>query len=126
MPLASYGTLYQALLNGAVEVKFARRRKLPGLPPIRRMLCSNCSALLGSTNGRIVLNYKQPTHGIKYDPAAKGLIITWDILMQDYRNISLDACEIIKTYEPNDEFWQMFNETYYPMSQQQKILFMAS
>lgn len=126
MPLASYSTLYQSLLNGVVEVKFTRRRQLPGLSPIRRMLCSNCMQLLNSTNGRIVLNYRQPTHGIKYDPAAKGLIITWDILMQDYRNISLDACEVVKTYAPGDEFWQVFNETYYPMSQQQKIAFMTS
>jgi hypothetical protein len=82
--------------------------------------------VLGSTNGRIVLNYRTPVNGIRYDPAAKGLIITWDILMQDFRTISLDACEIVKTYAPNDEFWTTFNEIYFPMSQQQKIAFMMS
>lgn len=126
MPLASYGTLYSSLLNNVVEVKFARRRQLAGLPPIRRMLCTNNMNVLGSTNGRIVLNYRAPTHGTRYDPSIKGLIITWDILMQDFRTISLDACEIVKTYAPDDEFWRMFNETYFPMSQQQKISFMMS
>jgi hypothetical protein len=82
--------------------------------------------VLGSANGRIVLNYRTPTNAIKYNPAAEGLIITWDILMQDFRTISLDSCEIIKTYAPNDEFWSVFNETYFPMSQQQKIAFMMS
>lgn len=126
MPLATYSSLYQALLNGVVEVKFLRRRPIQGLPPIRRMLCSNCMNLLGSTNGRIVLNYRQPVTGTRYDPAAKGLIITWDILMQDYRTISLDSCEIVNTYEPNDEFWKMFNETFFPMSQMQKIAYMQT
>jgi hypothetical protein len=126
MPLASYGTLYSSLLNSVVEVKFTRRRQLPGLPPIRRMLCTNNMNVLGSTNGRIVLNYRTPTNRVKYDPSAKNLVITWDILMQDFRTISLDACEIAKTYAPDDEFWTVFNETYFPMSQQQKIAFMMS
>jgi hypothetical protein len=90
------------------------------------MLCTNNMNVLGSTNGRIVLNYRTPTNGVKYDPTAKNLIITWDILMQDFRTISLDACEIAKTYAPDDEFWTVFNETYFPMSQQQKIAFMMS
>lgn len=126
MPLASYGTLYNSLLNNVVEVKFTRRRQLPGLLPIRRMLCTNSMEVLGSTNGRIVLNYRTPTNSIKYNPTNKGLIITWDILMQDFRTISLDSCEIVTTYAPNDDFWRVFNETYFPMSQQQKIAFMMS
>lgn len=126
MPQTSYGPLYQALLNNVVEVRFVRRRQLPGLGPVRRMLCTNNSTVLTSPNGRIVLNYRTPTNALNYNPAQKNLIITWDILMQDFRTISLDDCEIVRQFQPNDEFWNFFNETIFPMSLQQKVAFMQS
>lgn len=126
MPQTSYGPLYQALLNNVVEVRFVRRRQLPGLGPVRRMLCTNNSTVLTSPNGRIVLNYRTPANALHYNPAQKNLIITWDILMQDFRNISLDDCEIVRQFQPNDEFWNYFNETIFPMSLQQKVAFMQS
>lgn len=126
MPQASYGQLYQSLLNNVVEVNFVRRRPLPGIGPVRRMLCTNNSMLLNSPNGRIVLNYHTPHKALKYNPAQKNLIITWDILMQDFRNISLDDCEILREFPPTDEFWNFFNETIFPMSTQQKIAYMQA
>ena len=126
MALASYSALYQALLNNVVEIRFGRRRRLAGLPPIRRMLCTNNAPLLNSVNGKVTLNYRAPSHPLKYDPASQNLIITCDILMQDFRNISLESCEIVKTYAPNEEFWSYFNSNIYIMSQQEKITFMMS
>lgn len=126
MPQTSYGPLYQTLLNNVAEVRFVRRRQLPGLGPVRRMLCTNNSNLLTSPNGRIVLNYKTPAQSLKYNPAQKNLIITWDILMQDFRNISLDDCELIRSFPPTDEFWNFFNETFYPMTTQQKVAYMQA
>ena len=126
MPRVSHGNLFQTLLSNVAEVKFTRRRQFPNLPPIRRMLCTNSMQLLGSVNGRIVLNYRPPTNVPNYNPAEKNLIITWDVLMQDFRTINVDSCELVKSYPANDEFWQVFNETFFPMSQQQKIHFMAS
>lgn len=126
MPQTSYGPLYQALLNNVVEVRFVRRRQIPGLGAVRRMLCTNNATVLTSPNGRIVLNYRTPANALSYNPAQKNLIITWDILMQDFRTISLDDCEIVRQFAPNDEFWNFFNETIFPMSMQQKFAFMQS
>ena len=126
MPLASYSNLLSTLLSNVVMLQFARRRRLPGLPSVRRMLCTNCSALLNSTNGKIVLNYRAPTKAPRYNPTNENLIITWDIIMQDYRNVTLDTCSIEKVLPANDEFWKYFNETILPMSTAQKIAFMAT
>lgn len=124
--IAPTGNIYQTLLNYVAEIRFTRRVRVRGLPPIRRMICTNNIALLDSPNGKIVLNYRKPTHGLRYDPAKHGLVVTWDILMQDYRNVSLDNCQVLQVWEPNDQFWKHFNEKIYVMSQQQKINFMAS
>jgi hypothetical protein len=126
MPQTSYGPLYQALLNNVVEVRFVRRRQIPGLGAVRRMLCTNNATILTSPNGRIVLNYRTPANALNYNPAQKNLIITWDILMQDFRTISLDDCEIVRQFPPNDEFWNFFNETIFNMTMQQKFAFMQS
>lgn len=90
------------------------------------MLCTNNTALLTSPNGRIVLSYRTPTHALKFNPAQKNLIVTWDILMKDFRIISLDNCEIIQQHAPTDEFWNYFNQTFYPMSALDKIRYMSS
>jgi hypothetical protein len=126
MPQTSYGPLYQALLNNVVEVRFVRRRQIAGLGAVRRMLCTNNATILTSPNGRIVLNYRTPANALNYNPAQKNLIITWDILMQDFRTISLDDCEIVRQFPPNDEFWNFFNETIFNMTTQQKFAFMQS
>lgn len=123
---ATYAGLYQSLLNNVVEVQFVRRRQIPGLGPVRRMLCTNNNALLTSPNGRIVLNYRVPVQGLRFNPAEKNLIITWDIMMQDFRIISLDDCEIVRVFPPNDEFWNFFNEEIFPMSTQQKVAYMTA
>jgi len=121
-----YQQLFSSLLSNVVEVRFLRRRQFPNLPPIRRMLCTNNRALLTSNNGRIVLNYRSPITIPRYNPARKNLIITWDILLQDFRTISLDNCELERAIPANEEFWRYFNTTIYPMSRQQKIDFMMS
>lgn len=123
---ATYANLYQSLLNNVVEVQFVRRRQIAGLGAVRRMLCTNNNALLTSPNGRIVLNYRTPTQGLKFNPAQKNLIVTWDIIMQDFRLISLDDCEINRTFPPTDEFWNFFNEEIFTMSTQQKFAYMTA
>jgi hypothetical protein len=123
---ATYANLYQSLLNNVVDVRFLRRRQIPGVGPVRRMLCTNNSALLTSPNGRIVLNYRTPSKAPAFNAAAKNLIITWDIIMQDFRIISLDDCDIIRTFPPADEFWNFFNEEIFIMSTQQKIAYMTA
>lgn len=90
------------------------------------MLCTKSYNLLNSTNGRITLNYRPPRGPLKINEAADNLIVVWDILMQDYRNINMNQCDLVKQYPVNEEFWTYFNENIYPMSAEQKISFMNS
>ena len=122
--MASLNELKSILLTNVVDVRFMRRRPVQGKALTRRMWCTNSSTLLNSFNGRSVLNYRIPTTYPKFNPAAENIIITWDILMQDFRCINMDACDIIKTVPATDEFWAFFNESIYTMSTQQKINFM--
>lgn len=119
-------TLDNILLSNVCEVRFARRDLKAGSSPTRRMLCTKSYNLLNSTNGRITLNYRPPRGPLKINEAADNLIVVWDILMQDYRNINMNQCDLVKQYPVNEEFWTYFNENIYPMSAEQKISFMNS
>jgi len=120
----SLSPLKNLLENNVCEIKFARRRPKPGEPPTRRMLCTNSFSLLNSLNGKLLLNYKQPKKLPKFSPAAKNLIVTWDILMQDYRCINVDACEVISTIPASEKFWEYFNTKLRFMTIQEKERFM--
>jgi len=90
------------------------------------MLCTNSLTLLNSPEGRLALNYKRAIRYPKFDPTAKDLIITWDIFMQDYRCISMAACDLIQVIPAGKEFWNFFNEKLAGLSAPQKINFMNS
>lgn len=123
---ASLPTLKSLLLNNVVEIKFNRRRLKPGSPLTRRMLCTNSLTLLNSPEGRLALNYKRAIHTPKFDPNSKDLIITWDILMQDYRCINMIACDLIQVIPANKTFWKFFNERLAVLSASQKVSLMNS
>jgi hypothetical protein len=112
------------LLNSVAEIRFFRRRPVAGKSASRRMLCTNSATLLNSYNGKMVLNYQAPIFTPKFDPNNNNIIITWDILMQNYRCINMDGCDLIQTWSDNDEFWKYFNESILPMTTQQKMQFM--
>jgi hypothetical protein len=116
--------LKSTLLTNVADVRFVRRLPAAGKAPTRRMWCTNSSSLLTSFNGRNILNYHAPVYTPTFNPAAENIIITWDILMQNFRCISMDSCELIQSVPANDEFWKFFNENIYIMSTQQKINFM--
>jgi hypothetical protein len=118
--LASLQTLQK---SNVVEIKFMRRNFKPGSPPTRRMLCTGDLSLLNSPQGRVALNFRPAYNKPAYNPTPKNLIVTWDIFMQDYRMINMDACEMI-TVVPNANFWKFFNEKLALMSAAQKVIFM--
>ena len=122
---ASLATLKKLLLNNVAEIKFLRKRPRPGLPPTRRMLCTNSLPLLNSPEGRIALNYRRAINRVKYDPDSKNILITWDILMQDYRCINMAACDLISVI-PVQQFWKFFNEKLALMPAGEKTRFMNS
>jgi hypothetical protein len=120
----SLNQLKLLLQQNVVELKFARRRPQPGEPLFRRMLCTNSYSLLNSTKGRVALNYRPPHQQLDYSPELKGLVVTWDIFEQDYRQINVAACQVVATIKANDEFWKYYNEKLAFMTEKQKIDFM--
>ena len=119
----SIQTLENLLLNNVLDLRFTRRIPLANKPATRRMLCTKSYELLNSTNGRIVLNYKPPRHNKQFNEAKQNACIVWDILMQDWRMVNLNSCDIVKTIKRN-EFWEYFNKTLMTMSPQEKITYM--
>lgn len=117
-------SLQSLLLNSVAEIRFQRRTSDPTRAPYRTMLCTNSNSLLYSVNGRTTLNFKPPSRSLKYNPLSKNIVVTWDILMQEFRAVSMDDCELLQEYPANDEFWKVFNEKFYTMSPEQKILYM--
>lgn len=117
------GSLQQLLYSNVCDIRFARRRNKTGAAATRRMICTLDESLLNSTEGRITLNYrptKVPTH---YNPTQKNLLIVWDILMQDYRNVNMDSCELVEQI-PTKDFWKYFHERLGSMSSSAKLGFM--
>ena len=120
-------TLRALLEKNVLEIKFTRRRPRPDRPPTRRMLCTNSTNVLWSEPGRKLLNYKDPIKmNPKYNPRSKNLVIAWDILVQDFRCVSADDCDVLTIINDNEDFWKYFNDVLYPMTPSQKTAYMFS
>ena len=106
--------LLKLLSNNVVELRFVRRHPKQGYPPNRRMFCTNSKALLYSIAGKITLKHKTPKGvGLPYLPPLKNLVVTWDIMMQDYRQIPLESVQIMEVFPVRNEeeinkFWEFF------------------
>lgn len=114
------------LKNNVCEITFVRRRpeRAPGRPIVRRMICSNSISLLDSEDGIRSLNFHYPKGPKQIDEAFHNVVVVWDIFMQDYRNVSMEACYLNKSIPANEEFWKYYNNVLLPMSPQQKLAFM--
>tara|TARA_R110000868_G_scaffold138335_3_gene352402 strand:+ start:7676 stop:8029 length:354 start_codon:yes stop_codon:yes gene_type:complete len=111
--------------SNILEIKFKRRHLKPGAPLTRRMLCTGDLSVLNSPQGRVALNFRPAYSQPLFNPTIKNLLVTWDIFMQNYRMVNMDACELI-TLVPNAGFWKFFNERLALMSTAQKMQFMNS
>lgn len=122
--MISYSSLYNALLTNVVELKFSRRRPKAN-SSTRRMLCTLDTSLLTSEQGISVFNYKPAQSAPAYNAANKGLIPVWDILVQDWRMVNTESCNIITTIPttPAAEFWKYFDVAILPLSSSQKANF---
>lgn len=120
-------TLKTLLSDNVLEIRYIRRFPKPGFPATRRMLCTNKASVLLSEPGKKLLNYQQPIkQQPKYNPVTKNIVIAWDILVQDYRCITADDCEVLATINDDEEFWKYFNEKLYPMTPGDKTKFMIT
>jgi len=124
--LVSSASLRTLLQNNVCEVKFLRKRPRPGRPPYRRMVCTNANQLLLSPNGRLTLNYSPPKGAPRYDQGQSNTVIVWDVLMQDYRVVSCQSCDLIATVPANEQFWDYFRKELLPMTTPQKMAYMDS
>ena len=119
--IISRSQLNHILKDHVCEIKFPRRTFKPGAAATRRMLCTNSYTLLNSINGKLTLNYKSASNLPDYNPAVKNLIITWDIFMQNYRNINCESVELITSIPATDEFWDYFSKNLTGLTPEQKL-----
>lgn len=115
------------LQTSVAELRFHRRIEKQGFKDYRRMLCTNDKKLLLSVPGKEILNFVPPTGHLKYDPAAKNLVVAWDIFMQNFRMINCNDVEVIAIIKTNPDphpFWKYFYEHLANMSAVQKAQFM--
>jgi hypothetical protein len=122
----SLGGLSSLLKSNAAELRFRRRRPGPG--PFRRMLATNDLKLLQSIPGKLALNYRRPTGHPPYNPTQYNLLCVWDIFMQDFRMVPVDAVDVISVLPttPPEQFWQYFNDKLSRMSATEKMSFMQN
>jgi len=119
----SRASLLGELNNNICEIRFMRRTPKPNAPQTRRMLCCNNLNILNSINGRTVLNFKPRSGAPRYNTANENTIITWDIFMQNWRTVNCDSVDLIQKWS-EEQFWDVFNETFAPMSADEKVVFM--
>jgi hypothetical protein len=123
--MISHYTLLTDLGSNVLEVKFNRRRPKKNVSPTRRMLCTLDYGILNSEKGLSILNFKAPANASSYNTKERGLVTAWDILMQDWRTINTESCNIITKIptSPEDDFWDYFNNNILTMSAAQKAAF---
>lgn len=118
-------TVMKICQTNLVELKFTRRDKTRK-PTSRRMLCTLDRKLLNSVFGKETLNFKKPKNPPPYNAIKKNLATVWDIMMQDWRNVSCEGCEIVSVIPttPMAKFLKYFVDVILQMSPAQKKGFM--
>lgn len=116
------------LSQNACEIVFLRRRperkKRSEATVTRKMICSKSMDILRSELGLRALNY-YPEGPKQINEALHDIVVVWDIIMQSYRNVSMEYCYLVKKI-PSAEFEEYYNKTLAPMSTKQKLQFMDS
>lgn len=124
--LITSASLRALLQNNVCEVRFLRKRPKAGTSPYRRMVCTNANPLLLSPDGRLTLNYRPPQGAPRFNQSEKNVVVAWDVLMQDFRAISCESCDLIATIPASEQFWEYFRQQLLPMTSGQKTAFMNS
>lgn len=125
----SPASLKSILQTNVAEIKFTRRRPKLGGFDTRRMLCTNCRMFLNTFSAREVFHFTPPTQPPRYDDISKGLVIAFDLIMQQYRAINAMTADVITVLPVYDEkliqeFWVYFNKNILPLKTKQKVDFM--
>ena len=120
--------LKQLLKENLLEIRFVRRHQKAGQNVTRRILCTNSKALLDNIGGKVALRFDPPTGPPKYNPGQHNLVFAWDIMMSQYRAISMEAHDIVaimplKTKEDMDKFWVYFTQFLAKLKPQERLGF---
>jgi len=112
-----------------VELGAVRRNPKAGKGPIRAFFATNNRGVLNGIVGKTTLHFRAPTHPPPYNAKSRDLFTTWDIFMQDWRNINLRNYEIrevlpLKTQQDINMFWAYFSYILKPMTAEEKLTFM--
>jgi hypothetical protein len=121
----SVASLKKICQQSVVEIKFKRRNKKLGFPPNRRILCTLNVQLLNGDIGKNILNFVRPTQNPPYNAESKGLVVVWDIIMQNWRAIPAESCEIatffnLTTKADQAKFFNFFDKVVLKMTASQK------
>ena len=124
------GELKNLLFSNACEIIFVRRRpeRAPARPEVRRMLCTISPNLLKpiSPDRKIALNFHDPRTSRRLDEVKHNIVVVWDIILQDYRNVSMDTCYLRQTIPDDETFWKYYNQVIFNLDQKQKLSFIDS
>jgi hypothetical protein len=133
--------LKSLLLTHAAEIKFIRRTE-GRLPRTRRMWCTLDPLVLNSAAGKKILNFRKPRFAPAYNAASKNLLVVWDIIMQDWRAVPVDAVYVVEggktiptrfiknlndkegNKRAQDEFWYYYQTAIRKMTPGEKSSFM--
>jgi hypothetical protein len=120
--------LQRLLQDNICEIVFVRRRpeRYPHRPLIRRMLCTNSMRVLNTQRGIGELKYHPPKTSRRLDQVKHNIVVVWDIILQDYRNVSMEQCYLRQTIPADDTFWKYYDKVVSQMSFDQKMNFMDS
>lgn len=133
------------LRDNVCEIVFIRRRpeRAPGRPTVRRMICTKCLRLLKDSINSRSFNYFDPKTLRRMDEYYHDIVVVWDVLQQNYRNVSIstpespavsrkkhtgtfNTCYLRQTIPADDTFWKYYNDKLFTMSRVQKLSFMDS
>lgn len=116
--------LEQLCNNNLVELLFNRRSTSKN-NSTRRMLCTRDLRLLNSALGRQTFNFILPRKQLPYDPRPKGLVVTFDILKQDWRMVPASGVTFVNAVPtfPQNNFWEYFDKKLRSMTKRQKSIF---
>ena len=97
-------TLDSMLLSNVVDLSFVKKDG-----STRHMTCTKSYDLLGSFEGKTILNYQEPNGNPRALPA--GMITVWDIDSQGFRTVNCESVDILSII-PAENFRKMLIEKY--------------
>jgi hypothetical protein len=114
--------LKNLLTQNVCEIVFVRRRpeRAPGRPEVRRMLCTICRQVQKHERGERSLSFREPKTSRRLNEVKHNIVVVWDIIQQDYRNVSCDSVYLRQTIPGDETFWKYYDKVFAPMTPQQR------